>query len=477
MARIFLSCITVLALSARAQLAQDPAPTRIADPSAQSQPVGELRYPVALQLSGSWCYGYLSANQDRVRFDVVQPQADSKYSFEAPRAEVAVRQWVLLGLPQDAIELQVKGGATYHMRWLANADEVRTGAARRWTPPPSQPPNELIAAMQDPAAALAQSRRPTETSALEDKSGPAPGANSASPGPAGNLAGSATAAAEGPDVPPGMLAGVYVATAGEDARPSNRQFLFYPDGMVMNGVPQEGMLGFDFNHYRPQDNPTRNWVGRYKVSGDEIKILWMNQFADAANPDRIKRNETSAHPPLEIGWQVFIPMCRCTGKRLSGTYRWGALAADQYLQFFPDGTFIDHRVTDQLIVPSRFYEHPRIQRGTYQIERQTIIFTFADGHRAVRTFLAPKVQENNPTFDWIDLGRQMLFEESYRARGGSSSRPTVCGEMTAPASREGTRDAGLQKPTTCDQICMLAASRVSDQAACTTPSAPDTSCV
>jgi hypothetical protein len=398
-AQVFLSCVTVLALSARAQPAQDPAPNRIAAPAAQSQPGAELRFPVALQLAGSWCYGYLSASEDRVRFEVVQPQADGKYSFEAPRAEVAVRQWVLLGAPQDAIELQVKG-ATYHMRWLVNAGELSTGAAHRWTPPLSQPPSALISAMQNPAATLAQSRRPPENN----------------PVPTGNLAGPATAAAEAADAPPGMLAGVYVATAGEDARPSNRQFLFYPDGMVMNGVPQEGMLGFDFNHYRAQDNPTRNWVGRYKVAGDEIQILWMNQFADPANPDRIKRNETSAHPPVEMGWRIFIPMCRCTGKRFSGTYRWGAPAADQFLQFFPDGTFIDHRVTDQLIVPSRFYEHPRIQRGSYQIERQTIIFIFADGHRGERTFLAPKVQENTPTFDWIDLGWQMLFEESYRAR-------------------------------------------------------------
>ena len=70
-ARIVLSCITLLALSARAQ----------------PQPVSELRFPVALQLSGSWCYGYLSASEDRIRFEVVQPQADHNYSFEAPRAD------------------------------------------------------------------------------------------------------------------------------------------------------------------------------------------------------------------------------------------------------------------------------------------------------------------------------------------------------------------------------------------------------
>jgi len=98
---------------------------------------------------------------------------------------------------------------------------------------------------------------------------------------------------------------------------------------------------------------------------------------------------------------------------LAGVY---VATAGQYLQFFPDGIFIDHRVTDQLIVPSRFYEHPRIQRGTYEIERQTILFSFADGHRGMRTFLAPAAQANSLTFDWIDLGWQMFFEEGYRTR-------------------------------------------------------------
>jgi hypothetical protein len=213
-----------------------------------------------------------------------------------------------------------------------------------------------------------------------------------------------------------MLAGVYVALVSEDARPANKQFLFYPDGLMVNGVPEEGMIGFDFNHYRPESNSERNWVGRYKLEGDKIKIVWQNQFGDPADPAVYKRNESSAYPAVDLGWLVFIPMCRCTGKTFSGTYRWALPAADQYLQFFPDGTFIDHRVTDQLIVPSSFYEHPRIQRGTYSIQSQTIIFTFADGHRGTRTFLAPKVQENQPMFDWIDLGRKTFLEENYRIK-------------------------------------------------------------
>jgi hypothetical protein len=176
------------------------------------------------------------------------------------------------------------------------------------------------------------------------------------------------------------------------------------------------MLSFDFNHYRVENNPERNWVGRYKFEGDTIQILWINQFTDPTRPDIILRNETSAHPPVSPSPRIFIPMCRCTGKQLSGLYHWNAGTADQYIQFFPNGTFIDHGVTDQLIVPSRFYDHPRIQNGTYQIARQTIIFAFADGHRATRTFLAPKVQQGKPTFDWISLGRHMFFEENYRIK-------------------------------------------------------------
>jgi hypothetical protein len=216
--------------------------------------------------------------------------------------------------------------------------------------------------------------------------------------------------------PAGMLQGVYVCTAGADARPTNKQYIFYPDGFMMYGLPQEGMLDFDFDHYRSQDNKNRNMVGRYRVDGKTVKIVWQGQFGDPANPAVIEINETSAHPMVDLGTEIFIPMCSCTGKKFSGTYRWGAPAADQYVQFFPDGTFLDHRALDQLIVPSQFYEHPRIQRGTYSIQRQTIIFNFADGHRGAQTFLAPKVQENNPMFDWIELGWKQLFEETYRQR-------------------------------------------------------------
>jgi hypothetical protein len=214
-------------------------------------------------------------------------------------------------------------------------------------------------------------------------------------------------------LPAGRLQGVYVCIGDGAGRPSNKQYLFYPDGFMVYGLPQEGMLDFDFEHYRSENNRAKNWVGRYKVDGDTVKIVWQNEYGDPARPSEAKINETSASPPWDQGWDTYIPMCLCTGKRFSGRYRLGAPGADQYLDFFADGTFIDHRATDQMIVPSPFYEHPRIQRGTYSIQSQTIIFNFADGHRGTRTFVAPKVQENQLKFDWIGLGWQRLFEEDF----------------------------------------------------------------
>jgi len=394
----------------------NPSSVNVAPPLVPSQATRELRFPVAVQHGGGWCYGYLHGSEDRVRLEIVQPQADQGLSFEAPRAEVVLRQWIILGQPQEAIELKTRT-ATYHLRWLANPTEVNTGKARRWAPPVSLAPYALIMAMQNPAAVLAQIAANAGNTSPNAGTAPAPAGPPSEAVPASSAP--APNADERPqDLPTGMLAGVYVSTATADLKPSNTQYLFYPDGVVMNGVPQEGMLNFDFNHYRPQNNPDRNWVGRYKVEGDMIQIVWINQFSNPSKPDVIERNETEAHPPVRFGSRVFIPMCRCTEKRLSGTYRWGAPAADQYVQFFPGGTFIDHRVMDQMMVPSPFFDRPRIQRGTYEIVRQTIVFTFADGHRGARTFLAPKVQQDNPTFDWISLGWHMMFEDGYAARLG-----------------------------------------------------------
>ena len=211
-------------------------------------------------------------------------------------------------------------------------------------------------------------------------------------------------------LPAGALEGIYVAFAlNASGGGSAKSLLFSQDGWVVKNVPREGMIGFDFTANRNDPNTNRSWVGRYQVNGNQVTILWQDYPNDR---QVITRNESSANPGID----VYVPMCRCTGKKFSGSYDWGVAGAGQYLQFFADGTFVDHMVLDQMLVPSAFYEHPRNQQGTYSIQSQTMIFTFADGRRAMRTFYAPKAQENNRTFGWINLGGHSLYEEHHPNR-------------------------------------------------------------
>ena len=209
-------------------------------------------------------------------------------------------------------------------------------------------------------------------------------------------------------LPAGALEGIYIGfSIPGTARAGLRRLHFNPDGWVVKDVPQEGMIGFDFTAYRNDRNTNRSWVGRYRLDGDTINIVWQDYPEDRTV---IKRNENSPKPGID----VYVPMCTCTGARFSGKYNWGLTGSGQYLEFFTDGTFIDHGVLDQMLVPSPYYEHPRTQRGTYAIQSQTIIFTFADGRRGMRTFYAPKAQERERKFDFIGLGWHTLYEEHYQ---------------------------------------------------------------
>jgi len=209
------------------------------------------------------------------------------------------------------------------------------------------------------------------------------------------------------DAPPGALEGIYVGFKGNaGGRAVLARLHFNPDGWVVKDVPQEGMIGFDFTAYRNDPNTNRSWVGRYRVEGKQISILWQDYPDDRTV---ITRNESSAYPGLD----VYVPMCLCTGKKFSGKYNWGLAGSGQYLEFSPDGTFTDHQVLDQMLVPSPYFDRPRVRNGTYSIESQTMIFNFADGSRGMRTFYAPKVQEKGPRFDWIGLGWHALYEERY----------------------------------------------------------------
>lgn len=207
-------------------------------------------------------------------------------------------------------------------------------------------------------------------------------------------------------LPPGALEGIYIGFTITSGHAGLRRLHFNPDGWVVKDVLQEGMIGFDFTGYRNDPNTNRSWVGRYRVNGNTINILWQDYAEDR---EVIKRNENSYTPGID----TYIPMCRCTGKKFSGKYNWGLAGSGQYLQFSTDGTFLDHGVLDQMLVPNPHYDHPRTQRGTYTIQSQTIIFNFADGRRGMRTFYAPKAQEKGDVFDFVGLGWHTLYEEHH----------------------------------------------------------------
>jgi len=359
---------------------------------ANAAPAGEARFPVAHAHFGGVCRGYLYVSPERLRYDVVQPEKDKNHSFQILRSDVvAVQPWILAGRAQNITEIRT-ARSIYHF-WLLpkDADVNSTGLFNGGAAAPAA---TLIAAIQNPGGAQSQaSAQPVSSTSATASQGDSPSSS----------------------LPAGALQGVYAALGINGSSARFRRLNFNGDGWVVKDIPQEGMIGFDFTAYRNDRKTNRNWVGRYQVDGDKINIDWQDFRGPAYPPNRevVKHDEVSAHPAWEAGWDTFIPMCRCTGKRFSGKYNWGAAAAGQYLQFFPDGTFIDHSVTDQLIVPSRFYEHPRVQHGTYSIESQTLIFMFDDGRRGMRTFMAPKAQENDPKFDWIGLGWQTLYEEDY----------------------------------------------------------------
>ncbi len=229
--------------------------------------------------------------------------------------------------------------------------------------------------------------------------------------PGANIPPVARGAEPAPEAPhklsPGALEGFYVGMSlGYGGRVSRNPLYFDPSGWVVKIDLNNSMVGFDLTKYRNDKDTNRSWVGRYRVDANQINIVWQDY---AENRQVIKRNEASFSPGLD----VYVPTCRCTGKKFSGKYNYGLASSGKYLQFFPDGTFIDHGVTDQMLVPSPYYDHPRIQRGTYSIQNQTMIFNFADGHRGMRTFLAPKAQERGQTFDWISLGIDSLYEEHH----------------------------------------------------------------
>jgi hypothetical protein len=251
------------------------------------------------------------------------------------------------------------------------------------------------------------------------------GSAALNPATAGNpAAGAASPAAQKP--PAGTLEGVYVGLSLDHSHMGQRDYYFTADGWVVNNVPQVNMDNFDMTAYR-NDPSHKLFVGRYRVDGNQIFIVWAN---NADRRDVIKFNETAANPGIDL----FVPTCRCTGKRFAGKYHWSSPTDQRFVQFFPDGTFIDHGLTDQVVgVPNPhgwagITDPPRNFRGTYSVQNQQLTFHFADGKQSTVAFVVPKALEKAPQFEWMGVGHDsgvrgaetvimlMLYEEHYQVQ-------------------------------------------------------------
>lgn len=224
----------------------------------------------------------------------------------------------------------------------------------------------------------------------------------------------------------GMLEGIYIGIALDHSHMGHRNYYFNADGWVINNIPRVDMDNFDMTAYR-NDPSNKLFIGRYRVDGNQIHIVWAN---NADRRDVIKFSETAADPGID----TYIPTCRCTGKRFSGKYHWSSPTDQRYVQFFPDGTFFDRGLTDQVVGapnPHGFAgitDPPRNFRGTYSIKNQRLTFNFSDGKQATVAFIAPKALERAPAFQWFGLGHGtgvpgaetvvllMMYEEHYQVQ-------------------------------------------------------------
>ena len=391
----------------------------------------ERRISVVHAHFGSNCAGYLYVSQESVRYEALAPENYKNHSFQIRRAEIiSLQPWVLMGQVQNVTEIRT-AHATYHFWVLPKGTDpaiARTGNLNAI----AAPAEKLIAAIRDPEGGL-QSAAPPSAQADADTASPVARSqtsdkNRQSPagqdGPGDSQADSSMQAAHG--LPAGALEGIYVGFTLDHSHMGQHEYYFTTDGWVANNIPRVNMENFDMAAYR-NDPSNKLFVGRYRVDGKLIHIVWAN---NADRRDVIKFDEAGGSPGID----TYVPTCACTGKRFSGKYHWSSPTDERYLQFFPDGTFFDHGLTDQVVgFPnphgySGITDPPRNFRGTYFVRNQKLTFNFADGKQSTVAFIVPKALEKAPAFEWIGMGHGtgvrgaetvivlMLYEEHYQVQ-------------------------------------------------------------
>jgi hypothetical protein len=393
------------------------------DDSDQAQPK-QRRVSVVHVHLGDNCAGYLYITEEGLRYKVLAPANYKNDSFQIRRDEItALQPYVFMGQQQNITEIKTAHG-TYHF-WVLPKGTDPVAARSQNMNSVAAPAAKLIEAIRDPFGRA----QPTATKSSSGTSG-ADGNDGASSAQRRQPSSQATSSPSDSDtqatnkLQAGALEGVYVGFGLEYSHMGHHEYYFTPDGWVINNIPYVNMDNFDMTAYR-NDPSHKLFFGRYRVEGNKINIVWANT---ATRRDVIKLNESGAEPGID----TYIPTCRCTGKKLSGKYHWASPTDERYVQFFPDGRFLDHGLTDQVVGDNPhgyagITDPPRNFRGTYSIRNQKLTFNFSDGKQATVAFIAPKALEN-ASFGWMGVGHDsgvkgaeyvvllVLYEEHYQVQ-------------------------------------------------------------
>jgi hypothetical protein len=115
----------------------------------------ELRFAVVHAHFGNNCAGYLYVSQESVRYEEAVPGNYKNHSFQIPHAAItAVQPWILLGQPQNVVEIKA-AQATYHFWVLPMGADLNSARSSNLNLI-AAPAQELIAAIRNPKRALEQ---------------------------------------------------------------------------------------------------------------------------------------------------------------------------------------------------------------------------------------------------------------------------------------------------------------------------------
>jgi hypothetical protein len=138
--------LTVAAIQSVASnaMCQASSPTNVAsDPQA-------VRFAVAHQHTGSWCFGYLYVSPAAISYVVTTPAKDQNHSFTFQRSQItSVKPWVRDQQTLKAVRFTI-GNTAYHFWWMPNEEVVQTGRPYQWNPSDAADPQQLIATILGP---------------------------------------------------------------------------------------------------------------------------------------------------------------------------------------------------------------------------------------------------------------------------------------------------------------------------------------